>query len=345
MQKLAPPRIWLALLSLLDSVSDAQSKPALPSMQKLAPPDFKLPTMPVNVPAPRPPHVPAWVRAFSHAKPPLPSPIWRAFLLVATLAATISFTTLTMPPRGEREQTSQWRRRLLCRFAFAFSAANPVFSVLANEYTFIRDPASSYIVSRARARASDPEETLRRLVTGVGAVKPRRLFVVGAVLRGLQLHSPLRHFFDPPSHFGAGLNLLALFDGVAWPASFTLGWAASQWWWALGDDDSTASTVAIAEDTTQYGTSVAARGARANRVRGRGRTTPPAMAGLPAMGSSEATYTDGLRVQLVLPPAHLEAITFLMAFCGAWRWALLVLVSAGRWKWLGPERAAPARAI
>lgn len=141
---------------------------------------------------------------------------------------------VTVPlPDSRREG---WRRRWAGRALYALTVVNPIFSVLADDYTFVRDAQRSYALAMKRKVPTGEQysERLRQLVTGVGAVKPRRLFVVGAVLRGLQLHSPLRRLFDPPASFGVGVNMLALFDGVAWPASFLLGWAVSAPWWRLG---------------------------------------------------------------------------------------------------------------
>ena len=138
----------------------------------------------------------------------------------AALVALTMLALLVKPPQTAQER-ARWRRRWGGRLLYAVTTLNPLISVLANDYTFIRAAAKSYVAARKKhggfKRLKDDffhgqEERLRQLVIGVGAIKPRRLFAAGATLRGVQLHTPLYQLFDPPAHFGAGINLLALFD-------------------------------------------------------------------------------------------------------------------------------------
>lgn len=64
-------------------------------------------------------------------------------------------------------------------------------------------------------------------------LRPRVVFVIGAMLRALQLTTPLQHVFDPAVGCGAGLNMLALFAGSRWPAPVVLGWAVTRHFWRL----------------------------------------------------------------------------------------------------------------
>jgi len=247
---------------------------------------------------------------------------------------------LTMPlPRSRRPG---WRRVWAGRAGYALSVVNPFFSVLANDYTFVRDAKNSYILAiKGGAPAADNSEKLRQLVTGVGAVKPRRLLVLGAVLRGVQLHSPLRRFFDPPASFGLGVNMLALIDGVAWPASLLLGWALSAPWWRLGQAGHMAGEGLGAEvgARASYGST---RGAAAD---GTATGSAPERAAHPGVAQSGHGYSEeqaaahaaprhGLLLTLHLPSAHLAAIAVgflaLTEKMRALRWTLMLILAQTR---------------
>ena len=247
---------------------------------------------------------------------------------------------LTMPlPRSRRPG---WRRVWAGRAGYALSVVNPFFSVLANDYTFVRDAKNSYILAiKGGAPAADNSEKLRQLVTGVGAVKPRRLLVLGAVLRGVQLHSPLRRVFDPPASFGLGVNMLALIDGVAWPASLLLGWALSAPWWRLGQAGHMAGEGLGAEvgARASYGST---RGAAAD---GTATGSAPERAAHPGVAQSGHGYSEeqaaahaaprhGLLLTLHLPSAHLAAIAVgflaLTEKMRALRWTLMLILAQTR---------------
>ena len=200
------------------------------------PPKFDLTRLP-KFEVPRPAD---WARAMLHTletiQPHRParrhwSDSIRLPMLIISVSALIA--RLTKP----KEASGDWLLRWACRIIYACTVINPFFSVLADDYTFIHDAASSYVIERKRKRSSftvNQEEAFRRTLIGFGKIRPRRLFALGATLRGIQLHSPLVRIWDPPCQFGTGLNMLALFDGIAWPAVFTLGWAISEKWWQIG---------------------------------------------------------------------------------------------------------------
>ena len=156
---------------------------------------------------------------------------------------------------------------------------------------------------------------------GVGAIKPRRLFAAGATLRGVQLHTPLCRLFDPPAHFGAGINLLALFDGIAWPASFTLGWAASKPFWTLYE---LGLPLANATNATNAALGAIEPAARATHPRRDAEFTP-----------GWNGWRDGVRLQLHVPAVHLSAIVIAdLVTNGKWRglkWTLVGLLATMRW--------------
>ena len=234
---------------------------------------------------------------------------------------------LTMPlPRSRRPG---WRRVWAGRALYVLSVVNPFFSVLANDYTFVRDAKRSYVLAvKGGVPAVDNSEKLRQLVTGVGAVKPRRLLVLGGVLRGVQLHSPLRRVFDPPASFGLGINLLALIDGVAWPASLLLGWALSAPWWRLGH--------------LGQGLGAAGGGARGSlgstggaAANGTVPGSAPERAAHPGQEqAAQPTPRHGLVLTLHLPTEHLAAIAVgflvLTEKMRALRWTLLLILAQTR---------------
>ena len=140
----------------------------------------------------------------------------KALKLSATVLGVALLVTLSMPwgEVRQRHHSSSFWRRWAGRLLYSLTVINPCFSVAADNYTFLRDAASSLVLTTKREVPSEAEEKLRRLVLGIGAIRPRRVFAAGATLRGLQLHTPLRRVFDPPSYFGATVNILALMDGV-----------------------------------------------------------------------------------------------------------------------------------
>jgi hypothetical protein len=236
---------------------------------------------------------------------------------LATVALMLAMARPTLRAPRQREQRLVWMRQWVCRLLYTVTVFNPCFSVLANDYTFVRAAAKSWLAHKRRstltAIANDQEEKLRHLVIGVGAIKPRRLFAAGATLRGLQLHTPLRQVFDPPAHFGAIINLLALFDGVAWPASFTLGWAVAEPLWTL-DEIGSNTTLPVRRD---HMASIASDAA------------------IPADSSSVQGWRDGVRVQMHVPALHASVIAVAVLVAKhklhVLRWVLVALCGAVRW--------------
>ena len=242
---------------------------------------------------------------------------WHRSKLVQSLALGVGIlllVALTMPlPRSRH---TGWRRLWAGRALYALTVVNPFLSVLANDYTFVRDAQRSYVLAVKGVPPQDNTEKLRQLVTGVGAVKPRRLLVLGAVLRGVQLHSPLRRIFDPPASFGVGINLLALIDGVAWPASLLLGWALSAPWWRLGEAGGAAGG-------SLGSTGSAAANGTATRVAHPNHGPEP-----------HPNPRHGLVLELHLPTEHLAAIAVgflvLTEKMRALRWTLILILAQTR---------------
>lgn len=187
----------------------------------------KGPTLPQFPPLPPPPR---WAQPVlktlnlqQRLAPVRSSPLVTLAKLSLACAFAACLVSITMPRDEATRSGGRWWRRWASRLLYALTVINPCFSVMADNYTFLRDASSSLVLTTKREVPNEAEEKLRRVVLGVGSIRPRRVFAAGATLRGLQLHTPLYRVFDPPAHFGATINLLALGDGIAWPASFTLG--------------------------------------------------------------------------------------------------------------------------
>ena len=117
-----------------------------------------------------------------------------------------------------------------CRTAYAFSAVNPAISVFANEYKGVR-PLLPARESRKVATNAPLTAVAVRSIFYFARLKPRLLFVMGSVLRALQLTTVVHYVFDPSIGVGAGLNMLALLCSSQWPAPLLLGWALSKPVW------------------------------------------------------------------------------------------------------------------
>ena len=134
----------------------------------------------------------------------------------------------------------------LCRILYAVTAINPALFVITNRYQGCFQPP---VESGPQTKASRRKELSERAtppkpLEGFTAIylpqlfyfarlKPRLLFVIGGMLRGLQLTTPIRFVFDPPAGCGAGLNLLCLFAGSRWPAAGVLGFALCKPFWRI----------------------------------------------------------------------------------------------------------------
>jgi len=66
-------------------------------------------------------------------------------------------------------------------------------------------------------------------------LRPRLLFSVGALVRALQLCTPLKRVIDPTVGVGFGINFFAFVAGSRWVSTLILGFASTRpFWEALG---------------------------------------------------------------------------------------------------------------
>mmetsp|Transcript_2628 Transcript_2628/g.4101 ORF Transcript_2628/g.4101 Transcript_2628/m.4101 type:complete len:307 (+) Transcript_2628:125-1045(+) len=62
-------------------------------------------------------------------------------------------------------------------------------------------------------------------------LRPRLLYSVGALLRALQLCTPLQRIIDPSVGVGAGINFCAIMAKSRWVKPLVLGWATTKYCW------------------------------------------------------------------------------------------------------------------
>ena len=186
--------------------------------------------------------------------------------LATPLASTLGGCGKRTPAFGKRDCQAQrphltrkpncvqrWWCRLqtpvparLCRLLYAVTAVNPALFVITNRYQgFFQTPVESGPQTKASRRKELSERIVKpKPLEGFTAIylpqlfyfarlKPRLLFVIGGMLRGLQLTTPIRFVFDPPAGCGAGLNLLCLLAGSRWPAAGVLGFALCKPFWCI----------------------------------------------------------------------------------------------------------------
>jgi len=139
------------------------------------------------------------------------------------------------------------RERVARRSLFAITVINPTLAVWSNDYDARRIKHSFGLVSLPFGQGSGtPTMTgwLPKLISL--ALRPRVMFSLGALLRALQLTTPMRWIFDPSCGIGAGVNLLCWWSNAEWPAALVLGWVTSPPFWSvLGTDGPTLPAVPI----------------------------------------------------------------------------------------------------
>ena len=142
--------------------------------------------------------------------------------------------TLVSVAGGEANRPTA--RGVARRSLFALTSINPALAVLSNDYDSRRVRS---VLGGLRLPFGEPTDTAA--LTGVLpklislALRPRVMFSIGALLRALQLVTPIRWVFDPTCGIGAGINLLCWWSHSEWPAAIVLGWITSPpFWSALG---------------------------------------------------------------------------------------------------------------
>ena len=157
---------------------------------------------------------------------PLETTAFRASPLTARPHAA---TKRAAPATGWRD----WRRWQLqlsqraSRVLYIVTALNPLLFVITNSY----ERTAVQVLKPYKAQPT--LAAAYRTVFYFAKLKPRLLFTIGGLLRGLQLTTPIRFAFDPPAGCGAGINVLCLFAGSRWPATGVLGFALCKPFWRV----------------------------------------------------------------------------------------------------------------
>ncbi|KAG7367673.1 hypothetical protein IV203_030344 [Nitzschia inconspicua] len=109
------------------------------------------------------------------------------------------------------------------------TAADAVHSLFLNEYSGLY--GFLYSSSSALAERMSLVPSVYSKLFYFARLRPRLLYAIGALVRALQLCTPLRKVIDPCIGVGAGVNLCALLAGSRWVQPFVLGWATTKWLW------------------------------------------------------------------------------------------------------------------
>ena len=127
------------------------------------------PDAPSSLPSLIPPRRTGWAKAvlerFERTEPASPGWLEAGQLSVLVSATALLLLLLSRPAQpASEEPRREWLRRWACRLLFAVSVVNPFFSVLADDYTFVRDAASSYLAKRKRLHAVSKWSTEQELI-------------------------------------------------------------------------------------------------------------------------------------------------------------------------------------
>lgn len=110
--------------------------------------------------------------------------------------------------------------KLVHQVIFVLTATDALQSVMSNNYERLRTDSGEQNYGAKLFRLA------ARLL-----VKPRLMYVVGALLRALQLSTPLQMVIDPSIGVGAGINLCAMLARSQWLKALVLGWATTKCFW------------------------------------------------------------------------------------------------------------------
>lgn len=128
--------------------------------------------------------------------------------------------------------------RIMHHTLYWLTAYNALQSVRLNEYTSLHITPSDDDTPKNYFNTFNPVGVKGQLVSEVysrlfyfARLRPRLLYSVGALLRALQLCTPLQTILDPSAGVGAGVNVCAMVAGSRWVQPAILGWATTKWIW------------------------------------------------------------------------------------------------------------------
>ncbi len=115
--------------------------------------------------------------------------------------------------------------RVIHHTLYWLTAADAIQSIFRNQYTDLMGA----MARRNTENAMVPVVYSRLFY--FARMRPRLLYAVGALLRALQLCTPLGRILDPSIGVGAGINLCAIVASSRWIKPLILGWATTKYAW------------------------------------------------------------------------------------------------------------------
>ena len=130
------------------------------------------------------------------------------------------------------------RKRSLRLALYWLTSLDSMLAVVLNDY---RTPLTDTFAGRsstsgAGTGASSGDNFLGGIYSRVfyfARLRPRLLFSVGALLRALQLCTPLQTIIDPSAGVGVGVNICARLAGSRWVQPVVVGWACTRHFWEV----------------------------------------------------------------------------------------------------------------
>ncbi len=115
--------------------------------------------------------------------------------------------------------------RVIHHALYWLTATDAVQSVIRNQYTDFLGT----MTTRPSRRNVVPSVYSKLFY--FARLRPRLVYSVGALLRALQLCTPLGRILDPSIGVGAGINLCAIMASSQWVKPLILGWTTTKYTW------------------------------------------------------------------------------------------------------------------
>jgi len=113
------------------------------------------------------------------------------------------------------------------------TAADAVQSVIHDQYTdFFGSTENLHQQWKNSHKRNNVVPSVYSKLFYFARLRPRLVYAVGALLRALQLCTPLGRILDPSIGVGAGINLCAIVASSRWVKPLVLGWATTKYIWS-----------------------------------------------------------------------------------------------------------------
>jgi len=131
--------------------------------------------------------------------------------------------------RMKLRRNAKLRQRLM-QVAYLASSIDAVIAVIRDDYRIhilVKENPREYFATQGVAAAIIPK------LFYFARLRPRLLFSVGALLRTLQLCTPLQRVLDPSAGVGLGVSFCTILASSRWISPLVLGWSLSArvWRW------------------------------------------------------------------------------------------------------------------